>query len=83
MNVFFCLRTNQELLGLEALKFILLFAQCKDYFLQNDVDLIHEIEAVLGKQLEKFDCKENEVLDDISKVRQIPSFPLFENVWPI
>ncbi|XP_055808536.1 DEAD-box ATP-dependent RNA helicase 36 [Solanum dulcamara] len=35
---------------------------------QNDVDLIHEIEAVLGKQLEKFDCKENEVLDDISKV---------------
>lgn len=35
---------------------------------QNDVELIHEIEAVLGKQLEKFDCKENEVLDDISKV---------------
>lgn len=35
---------------------------------QNDVDLIHEIEAVLGKQLEKFDCKENEVLVDITKV---------------
>ncbi|CAN4097098.1 unnamed protein product [Withania somnifera] len=35
---------------------------------QNDVDLIHEIEAVLGKQLEKFECKENEVLADITKV---------------
>ncbi|MCD7465710.1 putative ATP-dependent RNA helicase ddx49, partial [Datura stramonium] len=34
---------------------------------QNDVDLIHEIEAVLGKQLEKFECKENEVLADITK----------------
>lgn len=38
------------------------------FITQNDVDLIHEIEAVLGKQLEKFDCKENEVLEDISKV---------------
>ncbi|CBI24175.3 hypothetical protein VitviT2T_030732 [Vitis vinifera] len=35
---------------------------------QNDVDLIHEIEAVLGKQLDKFDCKEKEVLDNITKV---------------
>ncbi|XP_060198767.1 DEAD-box ATP-dependent RNA helicase 36-like [Lycium barbarum] len=35
---------------------------------QNDVDLIHEIEVVLGKQLEKFECKENEVLEDITKV---------------
>ncbi|XAR67257.1 RNA helicase [Bertholletia excelsa] len=35
---------------------------------QNDIDLIHQIEAVLGKQLEKFECKENEVLDDITKV---------------
>ncbi|XP_059282589.1 DEAD-box ATP-dependent RNA helicase 36 [Lycium ferocissimum] len=35
---------------------------------QNDVDLIHEIEAVLGKQLEKFECKENEVLEDITNV---------------
>ncbi|KAF3666834.1 DEAD-box ATP-dependent RNA helicase 36 [Capsicum annuum] len=35
---------------------------------QNDVNLIHEIEAVLGKQLEKFECKENEVLDNITKV---------------
>lgn len=36
---------------------------------QNDVDLIHEIEATLGKQLEKFECKENEVLSDITMVR--------------
>ncbi|CAK9157175.1 unnamed protein product [Ilex paraguariensis] len=35
---------------------------------QNDVILIHEIEAVLGKQLDKFECKENEVLDDVTKV---------------
>lgn len=40
---------------------------------ENDVDLIHEVEAVLGKQLEKFDCKENEVLAYISKVRNIIS----------
>ena len=39
--------------------------------LQNDVDLIHEIEAVLGKQLEKFECNENEVLSEITKVRLI------------
>lgn len=35
---------------------------------QNDVDLIHEIEAELGKQLEEFECKEKEVLADITKV---------------
>ncbi|CAL5397975.1 unnamed protein product [Camellia sinensis] len=34
----------------------------------NDVDLIHEIEAVLGKQLDKFEYNENEVLADITKV---------------
>ncbi|THG12570.1 hypothetical protein TEA_006740 [Camellia sinensis var. sinensis] len=31
-------------------------------------DLIHEIEAVLGKQLDKFEYNENEVLADITKV---------------
>ncbi|KAI8020684.1 DEAD-box ATP-dependent RNA helicase 36 [Camellia lanceoleosa] len=36
---------------------------------QNDVDLLHEIEAVLGKQLDKFEYNENEVLADITKVR--------------
>ncbi|MCL7045182.1 hypothetical protein MKW94_025898 [Papaver nudicaule] len=36
---------------------------------QNDVDLIHEIrETVVGKQLDKFECKENDVLAEISKV---------------
>ncbi|KAG4133242.1 hypothetical protein ERO13_D08G084700v2 [Gossypium hirsutum] len=35
---------------------------------ENDVDLVYEIEAELGKQLEKFECKENEVLSDFTKV---------------
>ncbi|RZC68844.1 hypothetical protein C5167_032011 [Papaver somniferum] len=35
---------------------------------QNDVDLIHGIEAFVGKQLDKFECKENDVLADITKV---------------
>eukprot|EP00262_Sarcandra_glabra_P012943 TRINITY_DN3452_c0_g2_i1.p1 TRINITY_DN3452_c0_g2~~TRINITY_DN3452_c0_g2_i1.p1 ORF type:complete len:254 (-),score=52.57 TRINITY_DN3452_c0_g2_i1:423-1160(-) len=35
---------------------------------QNDVDLVHEIEAVIGKQLDEFECKENEVLDNITEV---------------
>ncbi|XP_071722667.1 DEAD-box ATP-dependent RNA helicase 36 [Rutidosis leptorrhynchoides] len=35
---------------------------------QNDVDLIHEIEAELGKQLELFDCKETDVQSDITRV---------------
>ena len=39
-----------------------------DLFLQNDVDLIHEIEAELGKQLEEFECKEKDVLAEITKV---------------
>lgn len=39
-------------------------------FLQNDVDLIHEIEAVIGKQLEEFECKEKDVLSDITRVRK-------------
>lgn len=30
--------------------------------------MIQEIEAVVGRQLEKFDCKEKEVLLDITKV---------------
>ncbi|KAJ0098541.1 hypothetical protein Patl1_20811 [Pistacia atlantica] len=36
--------------------------------LQNDVDLVHEIEAVIGKQLEEFECKEKDVLSDITRV---------------
>lgn len=38
------------------------------FITQNDVDLIHEIEAELGKQLEEFECKEKDVLADITKV---------------
>lgn len=35
---------------------------------ENDVDLIHEIEAVIGKQLEEFECKEKDVLSDITRI---------------
>lgn len=45
--------------------------------LQNDIDLIREIEVVLGKQLDKFECKENEVLDDIKMVRYQRTIDLF------
>lgn len=34
----------------------------------NDVKLLHEIEAVIGKQLEMFECKEKDVLEDITQV---------------
>lgn len=37
--------------------------------LQNDIELVHQIEAELGKQLEAFECKEQEVLSDITTVR--------------
>ncbi|XP_057461703.1 LOW QUALITY PROTEIN: DEAD-box ATP-dependent RNA helicase 36 [Actinidia eriantha] len=42
--------------------------QAVSFVTEKDVDLIHQIEAVIEKQLEKFDCKENEVLADITKV---------------
>lgn len=35
---------------------------------ENDVELIHGIEAELGKPLEEFECKEKEVLAEITKV---------------
>ncbi|URE01343.1 DEAD-box ATP-dependent RNA helicase [Musa troglodytarum] len=35
---------------------------------QNDVDLIHEIEAIIGKQLTEYECEEKTVLEDITKV---------------
>ncbi|KAK4759170.1 hypothetical protein SAY87_022301 [Trapa incisa] len=38
------------------------------FITQSDIKLIHEIEADIGMQLEKFECKENEVLSDITKV---------------
>nr|GMC65396.1 DEAD-box ATP-dependent RNA helicase 36 [Ipomoea batatas] len=33
-----------------------------------DVELLHEIEAVLGKQLEEFECKDKDSNDNITKV---------------
>ncbi|KAH6836669.1 RNA helicase 36 [Perilla frutescens var. hirtella] len=38
------------------------------FITQNDVDLVHKIEAVIEKQLDAFECKEKEVLEDITKV---------------
>uniref|UniRef100_A0A0D6R2A3 RNA helicase n=1 Tax=Araucaria cunninghamii TaxID=56994 RepID=A0A0D6R2A3_ARACU len=35
---------------------------------QYQVKLVHEIEAVIGKQLEEYDCREDDVLKDITKV---------------
>ncbi|CAI0450486.1 unnamed protein product [Linum tenue] len=35
---------------------------------QYDVDLVHEIEGVVGKQFEQFECKEKDVLSGITKV---------------
>lgn len=53
--------------------FLILLLTFDVWDFQNDVDLIHEIEATLGKQLEKFECKENEALSDITKVRFLGS----------
>lgn len=38
---------------------------------QSDVALVHEIEAVIGEKLAAFECKENEVLEEITKVRRL------------
>jgi hypothetical protein len=38
---------------------------------QHDGKLMKAIEAEVGKQFEKFECKENEVLSDITKVRSL------------
>nr|GLL20648.1 DEAD-box ATP-dependent RNA helicase 36 [Ipomoea trifida] len=35
---------------------------------EYDVELLHEIEAVLGKQLEEFECKDKDSNDNITKV---------------
>ncbi|KAD4386306.1 hypothetical protein E3N88_26475 [Mikania micrantha] len=35
---------------------------------QNEVELIHDIEKEIGKKLEEFECKEKEVLENITKV---------------
>lgn len=35
---------------------------------QYDIDLVHKIEELVGKQLERYDCSESEVLKNITKV---------------
>ncbi|KAJ4710242.1 DEAD-box ATP-dependent RNA helicase [Melia azedarach] len=52
------------------------------FITQNDIDLIHQIEAVLGKQLEEFECKEQEVLSDITRVykaRRVATMKLMDD----
>ncbi|KAK1387920.1 DEAD-box ATP-dependent RNA helicase 36 [Heracleum sosnowskyi] len=49
---------------------------------QNDVDLFLRIEAELNKKLDKFDCKENEVISDITKVykaRRVATMKLLDD----
>ncbi|KAK8949286.1 DEAD-box ATP-dependent RNA helicase 36 [Platanthera zijinensis] len=38
------------------------------FIAQNDIDLIHEIENDVGKKMDAFECKEEEVLENITKV---------------
>ncbi|KAK0596494.1 hypothetical protein LWI29_016267 [Acer saccharum] len=38
---------------------------------KNDVVLLHAIEADLGKQLEEFECKEQDVLSDITRYERL------------
>ena len=38
------------------------------YGLQNDERLVKVIEDEIGKKLDAYECKENEVLEDITKV---------------
>ena len=38
------------------------------YGLQNDERLVKVIENEIGKKLDAYECKENEVLEDITKV---------------
>ncbi|KAL2483810.1 DEAD-box ATP-dependent RNA helicase 36 [Forsythia ovata] len=49
---------------------------------QNDVDLIHEIEAVIGKQMDEFECKEKEVLDNnitrVYKARRVATMKMMD-----
>lgn len=36
--------------------------------MQKEVNLVKKIEEVVGKQMEEFECKENDALADITKV---------------
>ena len=47
-----------------------LFGTCGPIWLclQKDICLLHEIEDVVGKQLEAYECIDKEVTKDITKV---------------
>ena len=36
--------------------------------MQKELELLHGVEAELGKEMEEFECKEKDVLADITKV---------------
>ncbi|XP_047950861.1 DEAD-box ATP-dependent RNA helicase 36 [Salvia hispanica] len=38
------------------------------FITKNDVDLVHKIEDLIGKKFDEFECKEKDVLEDITKV---------------
>ncbi|KAL7088333.1 hypothetical protein ACP275_13G121500 [Erythranthe tilingii] len=50
---------------------------------QNDVDLVHEIEAVIKKKLDKFECSEKDVIEDnitkVYKARRVATMKMTEN----
>lgn len=53
------------------------------FITQNDVDLIHEIEEFTGKKMDKFECKEKEVLDDnitrVYKARRVATMKMMDD----
>ncbi|KAK4484937.1 hypothetical protein RD792_007542 [Penstemon davidsonii] len=50
---------------------------------QNDVGLVHEIETVIKKQLEKFECNEKEVLEEnitrVYKARRVATMRMMDD----
>ncbi|WCJ34601.1 DEAD-box ATP-dependent RNA helicase 36 [Euphorbia peplus] len=49
---------------------------------ENDVDLVHEIEAEVGKQMELFECKEKDVLSEITmiyKAKRVASMKMMDD----
>ncbi|KAL6546967.1 DEAD-box ATP-dependent RNA helicase 36 [Orobanche minor] len=50
---------------------------------QNDVDLVHGIESIIGKKLEKLDCNEKEVLEDnltrVYKARRVATMKMIDD----
>ncbi|KAL8461873.1 hypothetical protein ACS0TY_033095 [Phlomoides rotata] len=53
------------------------------FITQNDVDLVHEIEAFTGKKMDKFECNEKEVLDDnitrVYKARRVATMKMMDD----